>query len=292
MSVRSITADTDPYSSARRRDKGQLNDDELLKDFLLEAFPNPERKGCPDVQTIKALAEDRLPPGHPARLHIGSCSECYGEYRNYRLDWKESSKGVNTAEAGPQSSIAVPHVSGPSLVPSSDAPVPHADVSASFPPQTARRNRGLAIAAMLLLVAGGSFYGTRIFTRHAQTTAGALEADSKPVDVRVDLSNAVTARGVDDALTPVQEVTLPASVVRLSVSLPHFSQSGRYALLVSTDREGKNVVAEGLGNAVQSGDDVNLQSTLDLRKAKPGAYFLATVRGSDNGTYYYPLRVR
>ena len=97
---------------------------------------------------------------------------------------------------------------------------------------------------------------------------------------------------MDDALTPAQEVTLPASVVRLSVALPHFSQIGRYALLVSTDRDGKNVVAEGLGNAVQSGNDVNLQSTLDLRKAKPGAYFLATVRGADNGTYYYPLRVR
>ena len=148
------------------------------------------------------------------------------------------------------------------------------------------------MAAVLLVCTGAGFFAFKTLTRHVSPTAGALVADSKSVDVRVDLSNAVTARGVDDALTPVQEVTLPASVVRLSVTLPHFSQIGRYALLVSTDRDGKNVVAEGLGNAVQSGNDVNLQSTLDLRTAKPGAYFLATVRGSDNGTYYYPLRVR
>lgn len=269
-----------------------MNEDDLLKDFLLEAFPNPERKGCPDVQTIKALAEDRLPPGHPARLHIGSCSECYGEYRNYRLDWKESRKDEGADEAGSHSSVAAPFVSGPSLVTRADAPLPGAALPPSLPAQSARRNRGLAVAAVLLVLTGGGFYAARTLTKRAPATSDALVVDSKPIDVRVDLSNAVTARGVDDALTPVQEVTLPASVVRLSVTLPHFSQNGRYALLVSTDRDGKNVVAEGLGNAVQSGNDVNLQSTLDLRKAKPGAYFLATVRGSDNGTYYYPLRVR
>jgi len=32
-------------------------------------------------------------------------------------------------------------------------------------------------------------------------------------------------------------------------------------------------------------------ATLDLRAAKPGAYFLATVRGSDNGMYYYPVQI-
>ena len=259
---------------------------------MLEAFPNPERKGCPDVQTIKALAEDRLPPGHSARLHIGSCSECYSEYRNYRLDWKEARERASNDEAGSQASIAVPAVSGPSLVGRADTPIPHAALPSSFAAQTNRRSRGLAVAALLLVCTSGGFYAVRTLTRHAGTTAGVFVADNKPVDVRVDLSNAVTARGVDDALTPVQEVTLPASVVRLSVTLPHFSQIGRYALLVSADRDGKNVVAQGLGNAVQTGNDVNLQSTLDLRKAKPGAYFLATVRGADNGTYYYPLRVR
>lgn len=152
-------------------------------------------------------------------------------------------------------------------------------------------NQRLAVAAVLLILIGGGVFAFRTFSPHAPATVTTL-ASNKPIDIRVDLSNAVTARGVNDALTPVNEVTLPASVVRLSVTLPHFSQSGRYALLVSSDRNGKNLVAEGLGNAVQVGNDVNLQSTLDLRKAKAGAYFLATVRGSDNGTYYYPLRVQ
>ena len=36
---------------------------------------------------------------------------------------------------------------------------------------------------------------------------------------------------------------------------------------------------------------VTLNVALDLRAAKTGAYFLATIRGADNGTYYYPLKV-
>ncbi len=46
----------------------------------------------------------------------------------------------------------------------------------------------------------------------------------------------------------------------------------------------------GIGDAIDKDDRVSVQVTLDLRSAKPGSYFLATVRGADNGTYYYPLQ--
>ena len=74
-----------------------------MKDFLLDTFPNPERKGCPDDKTLEALAEDRLPAEHPARLHVGSCSECYAEYRHYRLDWEELKVGADarSSASGP-----------------------------------------------------------------------------------------------------------------------------------------------------------------------------------------------
>jgi hypothetical protein len=65
---------------------------DLMKEFLLESFPNPGRKGCPDEETIKSLAERRLPASHPAMMHLGSCSECFAEYGHYRQDWKESGK--------------------------------------------------------------------------------------------------------------------------------------------------------------------------------------------------------
>jgi len=65
---------------------------DFIKDYFLEANPNPERVGCPDEATIKALAEDRLPVRHPARLHMAACSECFAEYRGFRLKWLETRK--------------------------------------------------------------------------------------------------------------------------------------------------------------------------------------------------------
>ena len=65
---------------------------DLMKDFFLEANPNPERIGCPEERILRALAEDRLPASHPARLHLASCSECFAEFRGFRVDWEQSRK--------------------------------------------------------------------------------------------------------------------------------------------------------------------------------------------------------
>ena len=63
------------------------------------------------------------------------------------------------------------------------------------------------------------------------------------VSAMVDLFNAPTLRGVDDDAAPLQEVSLPAATVRLSITLPRFSESGRYKVMVSKDRAGSQIVA-------------------------------------------------
>ena len=116
-------------------------------------------------------------------------------------------------------------------------------------------------------------------------------ASTKPVNANVDLFNAGTVRGEDDGTNALKQVSLPAAIVQLSVTLPRFSESGRYEVLVSRDKSGNEVVAKGSGDAVANAGKVIVGVTLDLRAAKPGAYFLATVRGSDNGMYYYPVQI-
>ena len=242
-----------------------------MKDYLLKAFPNPERRGCPDEETTKALAERRVSLDDPAMLHIASCSECYAEYRNYRLDKEE--RGELHVASSPvlvttEKQVFVPRKSSPSkwMVP-------------------------LAIAASLICgVVGFSVYRNHQLSK-AGTTVDARLVSSNPVPVNVDLFNAVTLRGGNDEPKPLQEVTLPAASVNLAVTLPRFSQSGNYTILVAKDRAGRQVVAEGSGTTAESQGKVCVHVTLDLRKATPGAYFLATIRGSDNGTYYYPLKV-
>jgi len=219
---------------------------DLMKDFFLEANPNPERIGCPEEQTLRALAEDRLPASHPARLHLASCSECFAEFRGFRGDWEQTRKGR-------------------------------------------RRIIGWAVAASLILASGIGIW--KYQHSPAAQIRGVQMASMKPVNADVDLFNAGTVRGEDDDANALKQVSLPAAIVQLSVTLPRFSESGHYEVLVSRDKLGKEVVAEGAGEAVADAGKVIVGVTLDLRSAKPGAYFLATVRGSDNGMYYYPVQI-
>lgn len=232
---------------------------DLIRDYFLDANPNPERIGCPDEKTLKALAEDRLPLDHPARLHLASCSECVAEYLGYRGEWKEA-------------------VSRP--------------VPKPLQPRQGQKFGKWAYpiaASVLLLVGGAALYKVNSEHQHGPVEV----ASSSPQYANVDLFKATTPRGVgtEDDAAPLQQVLLPAAVVRLSVTLPRFSQSGEYKIMVSTDRAGTQVIATGQGTAHEIGGKINVAVTLDLRPAKPGAYFLSTVRGSDNGTYYYPLQV-
>ena len=247
--------------------------DELLNDFLLEAFPNPERKGCPTDETLKAFAEDRLPPGNPVLSHVSSCSPCYREYQHYRQDWKEQSIGAPAAEE--RRELRKPT---PSIVPNQGKP-------------QVQKFAGLAVAACLALAAGSWLY--LVHGHHtAPSTGSAVASNSIPVNVHLDLLDAVTSRGIDDEPMPLEQVSLPSAVVNLTVTLPRFSQIGPYQLLITKDRAGRDVVARGVGQAVQAGTEESLTMRLDLRQTSPGMYFLATMRGSDNGTYYYPLKIK
>jgi hypothetical protein len=258
------------HNFAGRKGRSSLNPD-LMKDFLRETFPNPERKGCPDDKTLEALAEDRLPAEHPARLHVGSCSECYAEYRHYRLDWEESQAAASSRSPG-RGEVALHN-------------------SARVRKSWRLRAVPLALAASLIVMCSGGYVAFRHY--HAMDARSIQVASAQPVSSTVDLFNSGTLRGADDDTTPLQEVSLPAAIVHLSVVLPRFSEAGSYKVNVSTDKIGSQIVASGTGNAVEGdGDKVSLNVTLDLRGARPGAYFLATVRGTDNGTYYYPLKIK
>ena len=116
-------------------------------------------------------------------------------------------------------------------------------------------------------------------------------ASTKPLNANVDLFNAGTVRGEDDDTNALKQVSLPAAIVQLSVTLPRFSECWTLRSACSRDKSGNEVVAKGSGDAVASAGKVIVGVTLDLRAAKPGAYFLATVRGSDNGMYYYPVQI-
>ncbi len=222
-----------------------------IRQFFLEANPNPERQGCPDEKTLRDIAENRLPAEHPARLHLASCSPCFAEFRSFKVQ-------VENARS------------------------------------SRRRNLVWVIAACLLLAVG--IYGSSLLFKKSEPSvvkggtpkpAGELAA----VDRTIDLFNHGTVRGGGEP-NPLDAVSLPSTLVHLRLILPRFSDPGSYVVAVSKDRAGTAIVARGSGKTVADGPRLFLDVPLDLRGASVGSYFLATVRESDNGTYYYPLNVQ
>ena len=63
--------------------KHRTNNDELLRfadSHLRQAFPNPERTGCPADEELQKLAERPTQADSAVTEHISCCSPCYGRY--------------------------------------------------------------------------------------------------------------------------------------------------------------------------------------------------------------------
>jgi hypothetical protein len=110
------------------------------------------------------------------------------------------------------------------------------------------------------------------------------------VSKTLDLFNAGSYRG--DQPAPLQSVSLPTALVKVTVILPRYSTPGQYVVAVTQDQSGSNPVAKGIGPAVSDGSRELVTVTLDLRSATTGPHFLSTTREQDQASYYYPLDIR
>lgn len=110
------------------------------------------------------------------------------------------------------------------------------------------------------------------------------------VSKAVDLSDSDALRGEERGQSP--SITLPATLVRVTIILPRFSVPGQYLVAVTRDQNGNGVIAEGTAVAEASDGRKQISVTLDLHSAKPGAYYLSTTHEPDEATYYYPLQIR
>ncbi|HTF72373.1 MAG TPA: hypothetical protein VK638_57870, partial [Edaphobacter sp.] len=106
------------------------------------------------------------------------------------------------------------------------------------------------IAASLILVCG---LGEWAYLHHrpAHNQSILVAVSNVPRDAQVDLFSSGTLRSAGDETNELQQVSLPASIVHLHVTLPRFSQTGRYDVLVSKDKSGSRVVARGTGEAAE-----------------------------------------
>ena len=110
------------------------------------------------------------------------------------------------------------------------------------------------------------------------------------VQETVDLWNAGTLRS--DQPSPLQSVSLPAALVKVTIILPRYSEPGRYVVAVTRDQTGNDLLAQSSTVATGNGDRQEVSVDLDLRKSQPGSYFLSTTHEQDQASYYYPLQIK
>jgi len=59
---------------------------QVLEKALAKDFPNPERRGCPGAEVLKGIAARKLSLAEvePWIDHLGSCTPCFQEYKEFR----------------------------------------------------------------------------------------------------------------------------------------------------------------------------------------------------------------
>jgi hypothetical protein len=87
-------------------------------------------------------------------------------------------------------------------------------------------------------------------------------------------------------------VSLPRALVKVNIILPRYSRPGQYTVAVTRDQTVSDLLAHGSAAATSNGEREEVSIDLDLRKSKPGAYFLSTTHEQDQASYYYPLQIR
>jgi len=72
-------------SQSNAADKRLLD---ILRQGLATEFPNPERIGCPGTPLLKGIAQGKvsLTEAEPWLDHLGSCSPCFKEFKEFRRE--------------------------------------------------------------------------------------------------------------------------------------------------------------------------------------------------------------
>ena len=66
------------------REKSGFRQEDQIDDLFGAAYPNPQRSGCPNEETVRSAARKKLPIEHAAYDHLSQCSECYREFRGHQ----------------------------------------------------------------------------------------------------------------------------------------------------------------------------------------------------------------
>jgi len=75
------------------------SENDPFESAFLEAFPNPERIGCPSKDILYRISRQDLPVDHPAVDHLAQCSPCFRDVRLLQTKRAQSNTRASMAVA-------------------------------------------------------------------------------------------------------------------------------------------------------------------------------------------------
>ena len=240
----------------RIRDKSRSASGAMSKEFLQsartylsEAFPNPDRAGCPPDSALRSLAFNPRESDATITEHIGTCSPCFKRYSELLAEFKAQQE----LEEWPWSRAAAWLKARPVLV-------------------------GTALVCAVLLVIGVGF----LLRGARQPNLPPIETHKEPpppqlqhptvayVPFSLDLSALSPVRGGASPKTG-RRVSVPASTLDLTMTLPLASAEGSYDVRLNSG--GRTFWSKSATAHLQKGKTL-IRVEADFRQVPSGDYNL------------------
>jgi hypothetical protein len=225
-------------------------EEELLvfaRSYLSDAFPNPERTGCPPDDALRLMATGSPESHESVSEHLTCCSPCFNAYMGHLAQARAKVRTITWIR---------------------------------------RSAAALGVAAILAIVAYLFFAKHQNAPIVAPRNAAPITTPATPdqtqtavmyVPVLVDLSNVSPTRGSKQSTARSFAQIIPSgSPVALSVRLPLGSEEGLYLI---TLRSRRNTVWSELMQARRENGDTLLRIHADFRDLPTGSYSLQVLSG-------------
>lgn len=214
----------------------------FTRSYLSEAFPNPERKGCPADHVLRDLARRPSSTDDSIANHLTCCSPCFTKYMAY----------LQHAKAEQPSSSRV-----------------------TFRPVFAFIGAALVIAALAFFITKYSRTNrqTPVAVNTPRAGAGAhVGTTAKYVPVVIDLTGASPVRGPHHSQRGRDTKVIPSnSLIDLTLQLPLGSEARRYSVQMKSHA---NVAWSGSAVGHLENGRLLLRIRTDLSRIPEGKYDL------------------
>ena len=230
---------------------------QLLNRELAEGFPNPNRIACPDSAFLQRVARHQVPISEIDSWidHLGSCSECFGDFNRFRMASRTRGRQrVILYAAAACIVLASAGLLWRQLSRGREGSAPIAGVVATKP-----------------AVATGDRSG-------GQDVASTGE-ERTPFEVTLNLTQSAT-RG-EKSTNLSQTIRVPARLLKCRMTLPLGSSDGLYYVRVQRALQSE-VLKTARGTAAINNGDVRLDVELDLSNMSTGIYLLSYHHAGDS----------